>query len=104
MVSFARATTLLLQGGPLKSSPENVVEKKNILLLFKLPVMLYNLSRNQVTIKWATFSILAYSLSKPSTTSTYHLYNLSRDQATFKWATLYKNKKMLLQKNAKNAI
>ena len=89
MVSFARATTC----GPLKSSPENVVEK-NILLLFKLPVMLYNLSRNQATIKWATFSILAYSLSRPSATLTYHLYNLSRDQASFKWATLYKNKQM----------
>ena len=30
---------IFLQGGQLKSSPENVV-KKNILLLFKLPVML----------------------------------------------------------------
>ena len=52
----------MIQGGPLKSSPENIVEKKNILLLFKLPVMLYNLWRDQATFKWATFSILAYSL------------------------------------------
>ena len=29
-----------VQGGPLKSSPENLVEKRNILSLFKLPVVL----------------------------------------------------------------
>ena len=87
--SLYRITLYLIQSGPLKSSPENVVDKKNTLLLFKLPVMLYNLSRDQVTFKWATFSILAYSLSRPSTTSTYHLYNLSRGQVTYKWVTLY---------------
>ena len=38
------------------------------------------------------FGILAYSLERTSTTSTYHLYNLSRDQATFKWATLLYDK------------
>ena len=41
----------------LKSSPENVV-KKNILVLFKLPVC-YTAYRDQATFKWATFSILA---------------------------------------------
>ena len=30
-----------LQGGPLKSSPENVVKKRNIVLLFKLTVALF---------------------------------------------------------------
>ena len=88
MFVFTRSNKII-QDGPLKSSPENVVEKMNILLLFKLPVMLNNPSRDQATFKRATFSILAYSLSRSTTTSTYHLYNLSRDQATFKWATLY---------------
>ena len=30
----------IVHGGPLKSSSENVVEKRNILSLFKLPVVL----------------------------------------------------------------
>ena len=33
------------------------------------------------------FGILAYSLTRPSTTSTYHPYNLSSDRATVKLAT-----------------
>ena len=33
-----------VQGGPLKSSSENVVEKRNILLLFKLTVALFKQS------------------------------------------------------------
>ena len=35
-----RKPTAIIQGGPLKSSPENVVEKRNILSLFKLLVVI----------------------------------------------------------------
>ena len=43
LLTIAFSGSLLYQGGPLISSPENVVEKRNILSLFKLPVALFKL-------------------------------------------------------------